>query len=112
MFDNIIAFFKSHGYDLNALLAAFMGALIALGFLPQLTLRQSASVLCAGIAVDAYLVPLALHFMSFPATGPLANAIGFLAGLIGMRVIVVIMKWADKVENPADFLHPFKDDKK
>ena len=76
MFDNIIAFFKSHGYDLNALLAAFMGALIALGFLPQLTLRQSASVLCAGIAVDAYLVPLALHFMSFPATGPLANGQG------------------------------------
>ena len=112
MFDNFLAFMKSHGFDASSLLAALMGSLIALGFLPRMTMRQAATVLCAGVAVDAYLVPLALHLLSFPATGPLANAIGFLAGLIGMRVIVIIMRWADKIENPADLLRPFKDDQK
>lgn len=95
-------------FDLHSLIAGFVGALIALGFLPRLTVRQAATVLVSGMAVAVYLVPLAIHMMGLPLDSPLARAISFLAGLLGMRVVVVVTRWGDGVENPRDFLDPLR----
>lgn len=110
--DSVSQFLKAHNIDLASLLAAFLGALIAISWLPKITIKQAITVLSSGLAVNVYLVPLALHLLGWPTTGPVQSALGMLAGLLGMRVIASFMKWADKIENPADFLHPFKDDKK
>ena len=110
--DSVIAFFKNHSFDMTGLLASLIGGVIVVGNNPQLTFRQAATVVASGIAVNTYLAPLALHLLGLPTAGPIASAAGFISGLIGMKVVVAFNKWADKIENPADFLHPFKDDKK
>ena len=107
MLDSAAAFFKSHGIDLFGVFAAFVGGGIIISRNSHLTLRQSGGILASGIAVNAYLVPLALHLLGFEGNGPVASAAGFISGLIGMQVVAAFTKWADKIENPADFLRPF-----
>lgn len=111
MWESISSGLKGIGINPPSLLAAFVGTLVACGFMPKLTFRQAFTVICSGVAVNTYLVPLALYYLNFPQNGPLQSAIGFLAGLLGMRVILIFMKWAEKIESPSDLLHPFKEDK-
>lgn len=112
MWENAATFIKSHSIDVAGLLASLVGGVIVVGNNPQLSFRQAATVVASGIAVNTYLAPLALHLLGLPTAGPIASAAGFISGLIGMKVVVAFNKWADKIENPADFLHPFKDDSK
>lgn len=112
MWEGFMNSLKAVGIHPPTLLAAFVGTLVACGFMPKLTFKQALTVVCSGMAVNSYLVPLAFHYLGLVKNGELQSAIAFLAGLLGMRVIIVFMKWSEKIESPADLLHPFKDDKK
>ncbi len=95
-------------FDYQGFAAGIVGSLIALGFIPKLTFQQAVTVLMTGMAVSVYLVPLALYYIGMSQDGPPARALGFIGGLLGMRIISVLMKWGDSVNSPADFLAPFR----
>jgi hypothetical protein len=96
--------------DWPGVIAGILGALVAIGLIPQLSWRLALTTLAAGLAVNVYLAPMALYFAGIAMDHPVARSVGFIAGLLGMRVIVVFKTWADKIEKPGDFLDFKKDD--
>ncbi len=95
-------------FDWPNLFAGLVGALVAMGFLKPNSLRHAFAIFMSGLATNVYVAPLAMFYFGFPPGHPLSLTIGFFAGLLGMKVIALIMEWSDGTKDPRDFLNPFK----
>ena len=70
---------------LSVVIAGFLGGLITLTFVRQLTSTQMTVAVLTGAITTHYLTPVAMHYSG--ATGDIEDGIAFLIGVMSMNII-------------------------
>lgn len=86
-------FEQQFGIKLSVLLAGFIGGVVSLTYETKITFYRALLLIISGAAVAAYLQPLAEHWMNLPEN--LSTALGFVLGLVSMKVIHFIMQYTE-----------------
>lgn len=91
------------GLKFSTLLAGFVGGLVSLSFLKDLTRFQAILAVFTGIASAGYLTPALQLWIQ---VGPeLENAVAFVIGLCGMNIIPGLLFVSERFRaNPVSFL--------
>jgi hypothetical protein len=82
------------GIKTATLIAAFLGAVVSLSYVPELTRWRLFTSVFAGTSVSVYGVPIATHYAGIPDS--LERAIAFFAGLLAMRMVPVLFHLVDR----------------
>lgn len=96
-----MTFIEAIGLKPLTLIAGFVGAVISLKFLSDLTLWQKITTVAAGTIAAAYCTPLTVELLTLSPR--LEGAIAFLGGLFGMSIagaaITAIPEWVAAARN-------------
>jgi hypothetical protein len=85
------------GVKHSALLAGFVGSLVALTFLRELTRLQMLTALGTGLATSTYLTPLVMHY--FGVTQDMNDGVAFLLGVVAMNIIPAVIAISESIKN-------------
>lgn len=85
------------GVKHSALLAGFIGSLVALTFLRELTKPQMLAALGTGLATSTYLTPLAMHY--FNVAQDMNDGIAFLLGVVAMNIIPAVIAVSETIKS-------------
>jgi len=80
------------GVKIASLVAGFLGASVALSYMPTLTWLQMLAAILAGASVAAYGEPLVSYALDVP--GQVQPAVAFFVGLGGMTIGAGVIKFA------------------
>ena len=81
------------GLKPSVIIAGFVGSMLTMSFVRQLTKPQMATALATGTITAHYLTPLTLYYSGL-AVG-LENGIAFLIGIMAMNIIPGLLKLSD-----------------
>ena len=87
MLDSVIS---SLGLKYGSILGGFLGALVSLKFIEDLSFTSRATTVFAGTAVSAYLSPTLIIWLEM--SSKLEGGIAFLCGLFGMSFTGAVIK--------------------
>lgn len=86
------------GIKLSVLVAGLIGGIVSLTYEEKISFNRAVLLILAGASTAAYLQPLAEHYINIPEN--LSTGLGFVLGLVSMRIIDVLMvnvpKWLNK----------------
>lgn len=85
------------GIKHSALLAGFVGSLVALTFLRELTKIQMFTALGTGLATSTYLTPLVMHYFSISAD--MNDGAAFLMGVVAMNIIPAVLAVSESIKS-------------
>jgi len=85
------------GVKHSALLAGFVGSLVALTFLRELTRLQMLAALGTGLATSTYLTPLVMHYFTIPSD--MNDGVAFLLGVVAMNIIPAVIVISESIKN-------------
>jgi len=85
------------GIKTATLIAAFLGAVVSLSYVPELTRGRLFTSVFAGMSVSVYGVPIITHYIELPDS--LERAIAFFAGLLAMRLVPVMFHIVDRLKD-------------
>lgn len=85
------------GVKHSALLAGFIGSLVALTFLRELTRLQMLAALGTGLATSTYLTPLAMYY--FSVAQAMNDGVAFLLGVVAMNIIPAVIAITESIKN-------------
>jgi hypothetical protein len=77
------------GIKLSVLVAGLIGGIVSLTYEEKISFKRAILLIITGASTAAYLQPLAEHYVQIPEN--LSSGLGFILGLISMRVIDVVM---------------------
>jgi fructose-specific phosphotransferase system IIC component len=86
-------FEQQFGIKLSVLLAGLIGGVVSLTYETKITFYRALLLIVSGASVAAYLQPLAEHWMNLPEK--FSTALGFILGLVSMKVIHFIMQYTE-----------------
>lgn len=91
------------GIKFSVVIAGFMGGVIALTFVRQLTKAQMGAAVATGTVTTHYLTPLATHLGSL---GPdVESGVAFLIGIMAMNIIPGFLKLSEAFKaDPRSFI--------
>lgn len=91
------------GLEAGTLLAGFLGAIVSLRFLRDLTVIQALLAVITGAVVAGYTAPIAKHYLSL--SEPMKHGLGFLLGLTAMNLVPGVVRLTDRFkEDPFWFI--------
>lgn len=73
------------GLKFSVILAGFLGGVLSLSFVRELSKSQMVIAVCTGTVTTHYLTPLALHYTGL--TLDLESGVAFLIGIMAMNII-------------------------
>lgn len=82
-----------YGIKLSVIVAGFLGGIISLSYVRQLSCTQMATAVCTGTVTTHYLTPLALHYSGVAID--LESGIAFLIGIMAMNIIPGFLRLSD-----------------
>lgn len=85
------------GVKHSALLAGFVGSLVALTFLRELTRLQMLAALGTGLATSTYLTPLVMRYFTIPSD--MNDGVAFLLGVVAMNIIPAVIAIPEAIKN-------------
>jgi hypothetical protein len=85
------------GVKTATLIAAFLGSVLSLSYIPQLTRAQVFSSVATGVAIAAYGAPMAISGFGLPEV--LERGVAFFAALLAMRLVPVMFFLVDRLKN-------------
>lgn len=91
------------GLKAGTLLAGFLGAMVSLRFLKELTVIQALLAVVTGAVVAGYTAPIAKIYLTL--NEPMEHGLGFLLGLTSMNLVPGVVRLTDKFkEDPFWFI--------
>lgn len=91
------------GLKVGTLLAGFLGAIVSLRFLQNLTIIQALLSVVTGAVVAGYTAPVVQLYLSL--SQPMEHGLGFLLGLTAMNLVPGIVRLTDRFkEDPFWFI--------
>lgn len=91
------------GLKYSATIAGFLGSIVALTFLKELTNPQMLAALTTGIATSYYTTPIFMYYLSFPTT--VNDGIAFIVGVVAMNLIPALIKLSEGIKaDPLSFI--------
>jgi hypothetical protein len=89
------------GVKLTALVAGFVGGIVSLAMIRDLTPKIAVTTVIGGTACAAYLTPLIIEYFNL-AESNLENALAFLTGVCGMNGVAGVFKISERFRaNPS-----------
>ena len=91
------------GFKVATVVAGFLGGVICLSYLRELTRVQAAGAVLTGAITASYGTPALMYYISMPP--PLENFAAFFIGLTAMNIIPGLIKMSDLFRrNPTGFI--------
>ena len=99
------------GAKFSAIIAGFVGGVVSLAMIRDLTPKVAVTTVIGGTACAAYLTPLIVAYFDLGGS-ELENALAFLTGVCGMKGVAGVFKLSERFRvNPSlDALKRGKDD--
>ena len=83
------------GIKLSVLVAGLIGGIVSLTYETKLSFSRALLLIIGGASTAAYLHPVMSHYLS--ADNQFSSGIGFVLGLVSMKIINFIMANAEKI---------------
>lgn len=81
------------GIKLSVIIAGFMGGVISLTFVRELTSTQMAAAVATGTVTTHYLTPLVLFYSG--AASSIENGVAFIIGVMAMNIIPGMLRLSE-----------------
>lgn len=89
------------GAKISAIVAGFVGGVVSLAMIRDLTPKVAITTVIGGTACAAYLTPLIVSYFNLGGSD-LENALAFLTGVCGMNGVAGVFKLSEKFKaNPS-----------
>ena len=89
------------GVKVSAIVAGFVGGVVSLAMIRDLTPKVAITTVIGGTACAAYLTPLIVNYLELD-NGDLSNALAFLTGVCGMNGVAGVFKLSERFRaNPS-----------
>ena len=89
------------GAKISAIIAGFVGGVVSLAMIRDLTPKVAITTVIGGTACAAYLTPLIISYLNLSGSD-LENALAFLTGVCGMNGVAGVFKLSEKFKaNPS-----------
>lgn len=86
------------GVKVTALIAGFVGGIVSLAMIRDLTPKIAVTTVIGGTACAAYLTPLIVEYLNLGGSN-LENALAFLTGVCGMNGVAGVFKISQRFRN-------------
>lgn len=83
------------GIKLSVLVAGLIGGIVSLTYETRLSFSRALLLIVGGASTAAYLHPLMAHYLSLD--NQFSSGVGFVLGLVSMKIINFIMANAEKI---------------
>lgn len=94
------------GIKLSVLIAGLVGGIVSLTYHEKTSFSRAILMITSGAATAAYLQPFAQSYFDLPEQ--FSVGLGFVLGLVSMRVIKALLTSSDKLlKDPLTLLKPF-----
>lgn len=91
------------GIKFSVIIAGFLGGVISLTFVRQLTKTQMAAAVSTGTVTTHYLTPLAVHYTGLGLD--LESGVAFLIGIMSMNIVPGLLRLSEAFKaDPRSFL--------
>lgn len=87
------------GVKYSATIAGFMGSIVALTFIKELTFVQLILAIITGCSTSTYVTPLVMYYFKIPVS--INDGIAFLIGILAMNLIPALIALIDGVRKNA-----------
>jgi hypothetical protein len=102
-----MAVLEALGLKSGAVVAGFVGGVVSLSMLRDLTPLRAVGTVLGGTACAAYLTPLAIEYSGL--SGSSEHALAFFLGVCGMNGVAGVFKISEKFKtNPAETMAEIK----
>ena len=91
------------GLKYSATIAGFLGSLVALTFLKELTVLQMLAALTTGITTSCYTTPIFMYYLGLPVV--INDGVAFIVGVVAMNLIPALIKLSEGIKaDPLSFI--------
>ena len=81
----------------SAVIAGFIGSIMSLTFMRDLTRRQAMCAVCVGFFSSVYMSAFVISFFKLPTDAPSRDGVAFLIGLLAMNLVPAVRAMLERL---------------